>query len=468
MITSDGDGGRTSIFLFNWLMGLGVLLLGNFFGWSSVLNGGIGFAYTSIAITTVMYFLLARSIAALSVTIKKSGVGVDYLIEEGVGQYFALITAMLEVVKMNILISLGSYGIVYSLGIFPTFSNGKYVLYIMLYIFFSFFNIVVGKVSNLIQGAIIFVCLLSLLFYWIGMMRVMDFNKYALSSKSQWFVGDFGDFVVGHSYSLWLLLGSDELPLVFERNCGEDGEVDKVPQLSSSQNDPMIIFENSSELSKNTLSISTVSSTASSSNSLKWMEGSSNEEMLISFLTSVTIAVVTVTVGASSPPGYEELSGDFSPLVSGLRAIYGDDTWNSHARVALILFSTFCLVNNLMGISANQLRNLSSSGLLPSYLSASIPRCCGMLDGKDIAAVTGLKSSPFDEENALNLGSKSDNLSGQPVPTSGQSSDNDTPHMAVLTVGLLGSTIGVVIMWACGDGKQAALLCYIQHEFLQL
>jgi amino acid transporter len=391
-----------------WAVGVGSVIGGDFFGWSYLLSSGIGSSLISLVLTMFMYYYMSRAVASLASIVTKPG-GADVFVAEGMGLNWGFVTAALETAKILLCTCAINNGAV---SYFQATVNlggdsgvGVYLSYIALFAVFCYLNLLGAKYSGNFQICVTVFSLAVLVFYWSSVCDTIDFSRYATGSSSGWFVDGISGFLSSQPFASWLFLGFEELPLVAKSiaDC-EDLEVPTMVQLAelneeagaaspggignaasviidSSIMDSSFVLPNSdAEAVVSSFVGSTLSNRSFSAHSSKGVTTttrahsiSSKQQktvtmaMLLSFLTIAAAGTLTTLLGASSAPGAYVLSTAASPLVDGVKGVYGDGSWVVKMLNVLVIVALVTPFNAFLLFSAHHLSLLSLNGMLPPW-----------------------------------------------------------------------------------------------------
>lgn len=363
-----------------WSIGVGSVIGGDFFGWSSLLGAGIGAALVSFGLTMTLYFILARSVASLASIVKTHG-GADVFVLEGLGSTLQHLTASLETVKLTFVVCSVGIGIVDYIVVLANTDNKtvQYILFAVLYTVFGFINALGATFSSTVQLLITLFCLLTLSFYWIAITTQFDFQTYALDSNSlgeasSWFYGGFEAFALAFPFAAWLFLGFEELPLlcVHEEEVQSGGPVDEIESQMVFKD--TVIEETSRKKKKATTSSASSTSTTispppSSTPTVSVGRQNNNKGIILSYLTVALAGSFTLVLGASSSPGCRSLVNDQSPLISGIAAVFGSSSWVSKTVNVLVVAALVSPFNAFILYSGHHLQHLSMHGTLPTWFA---------------------------------------------------------------------------------------------------
>jgi amino acid transporter len=241
-------------------------------------------------------------------------------IEKELGINYAILYSSTEFVKLNFVIASVSTAIVGYMQEFRIINMSTTIIVTILtclYFIFCITNMFGSNISGGLQCFITSSCLLILFFYYLSLLfYTFQFNQNALNSTNSWFISsDINNFSLSFPFSCWMFLGFEEIPLL-------DGKIEN-----------------------------------------------KNVALKVSFIIVTLSAICTILIGASSPPGIIELSKDISPIISGIKHVYGNESLIIDIINICVIFALASPFHTFILYAANQIRELSLDGLLPSFLS---------------------------------------------------------------------------------------------------
>lgn len=328
-------------------IGMGSVISGYFFGWTTLLSSGIGLSLLSFIITSYLYFIIMRSIATLTINIKNPLIINDinniYLnIENELDKTISLLYVSCECIKLNFIIASVAVAVVHSISeIFDgNLTNNILVSsFCILYSIFCIINMFGQSISSNIQRMITLLCILLLLFYIISLLlNTFDFNKNALNNNNIWFNSSFNNIFLSFPYSTWLFIGFEE-----------------IPSLSGNNDDK-------------------------------------NISMILCFFFSLCSGLITIIIASGSSPGIIILSNDQNPVISGLIEVFGNDSiivYFIDFLIVVIVFSSSFLT--FVMFSSEQLKSISKQEMLPNWL--------GLDDYSLLIKVNDRKNKDNDNDN---------------------------------------------------------------------
>jgi amino acid transporter len=450
-----------------WAVGVGSVIGGDFFGWSYLLSSGIGSSLISLFLTMCMYYFLAKCVSSLNALVAKPG-GADVFVAEGLGTHAGLVTAALETAKILLCTCAINNGAVSYLQATVDLGDGIgiYMSYIGLFALFCYLNLWGAKYSGGFQIMVTVFSLSVLVFYWSSVCSTIDFNKFAIGSSSGWFVDGISGFLMSQPFASWLFLGFEELPLVAKSMADEeDLEVPTMVQLaalndnvgpgsviSSSYNESFVLPK--SEAASVSAIIDNRSNTCNQL-SASSQQNSETTAMLLSFVTIAVAGTLTTLLGASSNPGAHILSTAASPLVDGVKGVYGNGSWVVKMLNFLVIVALVTPFNAFLLFSAHHLSLLSLNNMLPAWFHqdkllpvswTALPRRCI----RSKSSETLLHSDASNNTAGNSMGQPKVEHSVENVPL--MKKHPETPKNAIIFVGICGSLVLAVLTIILGSG----------------
>lgn len=347
--------------LYQWSIGVGSVIGGDFFGWTAILKGGISNAIISFILMSLLYFSLAKSISSLCNISRQKGAA-HCFVDDGMGKISGIICAALETAKLMFVICAVSIGIASYVNVVdnaPVYF--QMIFYIVLYFSFCLLNMFGSSVSGFIQTIITSCCLILLLFYWISISTTFNFIKYAYTSTIS--ESDIYSFASSFPFCAWLLLGFEELPIVISNSNERDLQ--------------------SMDMNKSSLKTYAILNDPSTNDDT---DKNSSDGILISFITVCISGFLTLFLGASCVPGLEEISHSNSPLVSGIAAVYGSESPITSATRALVVVALASPFYSFILYASHHLQLLSHQKLL----SVPVPIGCCHLPSPIVCSLTAI------------------------------------------------------------------------------
>jgi amino acid transporter len=290
-----------------WSIGVGSVIGGDFFGWESMLKGGLGAGILAFFLNSILYAILSRTVSELSLRVH---IGGAYgFVRVGMGQRFGLLVAGLELIKLfwaMCALCFGLIGYLHTLTQFP--SEIQYVCYPILCLVFALLAMRGIKFTETVQIVITTTCLCLLCYYWLSVVTEFNFHQNA-TPDGVWFT-NWRSTLHSIPYGAWLFLGFEELPLIFAEN---DNPVQDVPSLP----DPSLRPTSGSSKTSLSQPQTLLSSKKRSDSSVL------TKALLVSYVTVCVSGITTLLVASGGPPGIEQLREDSAPLVAGMKEVYG-------------------------------------------------------------------------------------------------------------------------------------------------
>ena len=313
-----------------WALGVAAVISGDFSGWNFGLDaGGFGGLLVATVVITVMYFGLAHSIAEMSPALPHAG-GAYSFARSAMGPWGGFITGIAEnieyVVTPAVIVTfIGNYmqTIVDSL-----FGVGipQPVWWLVFYVIFLGLNLVGIEMAMRFTVLIAVLALAILLVFWIGALPKFDFGANALNiapdaGNSTWFPFGVGSGIfLALPFAIWFFLAIEELPLAAEES-----------------HDP------GRDIPRGTI---------------------------YGLLTLVASAFLVLFLNTGIAPGAEGIRTSDSPLLDGLKTIFGSGT--SAALLGLVavagLVASF---HTIIFAYGRNIYSLSRAGYFPSFLSVT-------------------------------------------------------------------------------------------------
>lgn len=186
---------------------------GDFVGWNSALQAGLGGALVGLLISTFMYGVLSFSIAEMVANSGKLGGSHTFAGKSPLGRLGAYVTGIAELLKIiptggALALGIGSYmtyGIT-DVGVAPVHGLGEVTVWVALYIIFTALNIRGKEVSANAQLAVTIACIAILVAFYVLAFPSINFTRYALS-EGRWFTGSAATLFSSLPYSLEYYLG---------------------------------------------------------------------------------------------------------------------------------------------------------------------------------------------------------------------------------------------------------------------
>ncbi|KAL8004776.1 putative amino acid/polyamine transporter I [Plasmopara halstedii] len=269
-----------------WALGVGAVVSGNFFGWQSGLVAGFDGLLIILVVVTVLYVLLAFSIAELSTTVPSGG-GPYIFALHAFGPCTAFFAGLAESLKVVITCAVVITGISsYMNQLLNLSSDCSPIWWFVFYVVFVSLNIVGVEVTFRVQAFTTVISVLILLVFYFGAATKVSYTEWV--SNVDWkFPNGWDGAVKGYSFALWFYLGIEELPLAIEVTVNPE------------RNMPI--------------------------------------GLVTSISTLVLLAFCTVTFNSMISPGAKALYTSTSPLLTGYESVFGGNSTTSAFSWMLIL-----------------------------------------------------------------------------------------------------------------------------------
>lgn len=261
-----------------WALGVGAVIGGDFYGWQSTLVAGYDGLLVILAFVTVLYVLLAFSIAEMSSMIPAGG-GPYIFSLHALGPRSAFFAGLAETMKVIVTVATTLYMIyLYLDALFGIASDYSPLWWLAFGSFFVGLNVLGVEASFKFQVAATTISSLILIIFYIGAATKLDYNKWVV--QQEWQFTTWSDTVQGISFGLWFYFGIEELPLAVEET------------IEPEKNMP--------------------------------------RGLLASFATLMFYAVATSTCSSLIEPGATGVLASSAPLVLGYKSVFGDTTTLSY------------------------------------------------------------------------------------------------------------------------------------------
>jgi ethanolamine permease len=313
-----------------WALGVAAVISGDFSGWNFGLDaGGFGGLLVATILITVMYTGLAHSIAEMSPALPHAG-GAYSFARSAMGPWGGFITGIAEnieyVVAPAVVVTfIGDY-LHEILAALTGVSVPEPLLWLACYLTFLGLNLVGVALAMRVTVLVAALALGILAVFAVGALASFDFTANALNippqpGNSVWFPFGVGTGVfLALPYAIWFFLAIEELPLAAEEAHDPRRDIPRGTRYG------------------------------------------------LATLTVTAFAVLILNTGIA--PGAEGIRTSDSPLLDGLRTIFGDGT--SAALLGLIavvgLIASFHTVIFAYG---RNIYSLSRAGYFPSWLSVT-------------------------------------------------------------------------------------------------
>lgn len=300
-----------------WALGVGAVVSGNFFGWQTGLVAGFNGLLLLLAIVTVLYVLLAFSIAELSTTVPSGG-GPYVFALHAIGPRAAFFAGLAESLKVIITCAVVVTGIsAYVNQLLDLSSDYGPIWWFVFYVVFVLLNIKGIAMTFHVQALTTVVSVLILLVFYIGAATKVSYTEWV--SNVDWkFPNGWDGAIRGYSFALWFYLGIEELPLAIEVTVDPD------------RNMPI--------------------------------------GLVTSISTLVLLAFCTVTFNSMISPGAKAIYNSSSPLLTGYKSVFGDNSTTS-AFSWLLLLGLIASFHSFVFCMGQLLYAIARDGYLPQLLT---------------------------------------------------------------------------------------------------
>ncbi|KAL4140458.1 hypothetical protein PRNP1_014742 [Phytophthora ramorum] len=304
-----------------WALGVGAVISGDFFGWQSGLVAGFDGLLIILALVTVLYVLLSFSIAELSTTVPTGG-GPYVFALHAIGPRAAFFAGLAESLKVVITCAVVVTGISsYMNQLLDLSSDYGPIWWAVFYILFVSLNIVGIEMTFRVQAFTTVVSVVILLVFYIGAATQVSYAEWVEAVDWKYPAGWDGA-VKGYSFALWFYLGIEELPLAVEVTVNPE------------RNMPI--------------------------------------GLMTSIATLVVLAFCTVIFNSMIFPGADEMYNSTSPLLTGYKSVFGDNSTTSGFSWMLIL-GLIASFHSFVFCMGQLLYAIARDGFLPQILTRLHP-----------------------------------------------------------------------------------------------
>lgn len=299
-----------------WAIGVGIVISGNYFGWSFGLSesGYLGMLIATIIIA-IMYTFLSLGISELSTALPFAG-GAYSFSRRSMGPYFGFITGMgvvLEYVFTAATIAVGIGG--YIKFLFPDVPVLAAAAF--LYALFMIIHIVGIKEYAILEIVFVVVALgLLVLMYFVGLPQIHVENLFP--SDGAWIPGGIEGIWATLPYAMWLFLALEMLPMLAEETRNPEKDMPR--------------------------------------------------GIMSAMGTLLVLSVITTTI-AIGLAGVDKLSVSNNPLPLAIGAVFGDTYWLAQVLASVGLVGLIASFSGVILAYSRQVFSLSRAGYLPKFLS---------------------------------------------------------------------------------------------------
>ncbi|WP_240374273.1 ethanolamine permease [Bacillus piscicola] len=308
---------RTLTPLHLWVIGVGIVISGNYFGWSfGLMESGYVGMLIAVGFMAVMYACMCLGISELSTALPHAG-GPYSFARRAMGPFVGFLTGIgvaLEYFIAAPVVAIGIGGYINFL--FPTIS--PVIAAAVMYVFFMVVHILGIKEYARLETVLVFVALaLLVLMYFVGLPQINVENLFGSGGEAL-IPGGLQGVWAALPYAMWLFLAIEMLPM-----------------LSEETRDPK------KDMPKGILS---------------------------GILTLIILSVLTTTT-AIGLGGIELLSTSEDPLPLAVGATFGNTYWLAQILASIGLVGLIASFSGVMLAYSRQVFALSRAGYLPEFLS---------------------------------------------------------------------------------------------------
>ncbi|MFE8700878.1 ethanolamine permease [Cytobacillus sp. FJAT-54145] len=300
-----------------WVIGVGIVISGNFFGWNFGLaeSGYVGMLIAT-AIMGIMYWFMCLGISELSTALPHAG-GPYSFARRAMGPLAGYLTGIGVILEYFIAAPVIAIGIgAYISFLFPTVSTIAAAAF--MYIFFMVVHIIGIKEYARLEAILVFIALgLLVLMYFVGLPQIRVENLFG-SGDEALIPSGFKGVWAALPYAMWLFLAIEMLPM-----------------LSEETRDPK------KDMPKGIIS---------------------------GIVTLMILSVLTTTV-AIGLGGIELMSTADDPLPAAIGAAFGNTYWLAQVLASIGLVGLIASFSGVILAYSRQIFALSRAGYLPGVLS---------------------------------------------------------------------------------------------------
>ncbi|GGK29781.1 ethanolamine permease [Caldalkalibacillus thermarum] len=300
-----------------WVIGVGIVISGNYFGWNFGLaeSGYVGMLI-AIAFMAIMYAFMCLGISELSTALPHAG-GPYSFARRAMGPFVGFLTGIGVILEYFIAAPIIAIGIgAYINFLFPVINS--VVAAAVLFVFFIVVHIIGIKEYARLETILVFVALaLLVLMYFVGLPQIKVENLFG-SGESSLIPGGVQGIWAALPYAMWLFLAIEMLPL-----------------LSEETRDPK------KDMPKGIIS---------------------------GIITLIILSVLTTTT-AIGLGGIEQMSTAEDPLPFAVGATFGNSYWLAQILASIGLVGLIASFSGVILAYSRQIFALSRAGYLPDFLS---------------------------------------------------------------------------------------------------
>ncbi|PIC90944.1 ethanolamine permease [Sporosarcina sp. P21c] len=305
-----------------WVIGVGIVISGNFFGWNFGLSssGYVGMLI-AVAIMGVMYAFMSFGISELSTALPFAG-GPYSFARRAMGPFVGFVTGIGVMLQYVIAAPVVAIGIgAYINFLFPAVN--PIVSAAVMYVFFMAIHILGVKEYARLEAVLVFIALaLLVLMYFVGLPQIKVENLFGSEGQSM-IPGGIKGIWAALPFAMWLFLAIEMLPM-----------------LSEETRDPK------KDMPKGILS---------------------------GMFTLIILSVLTTTV-AIGLSGYDQLSTADDPLPAAIAAAFGGTYWLAQLLASVGLVGLIASFSGVILAYSRQIFSLSRAGYLPAIFSKLHPK----------------------------------------------------------------------------------------------
>lgn len=198
-----------------WALGVGAFIGGDFIGWPSVLDGGIGSALVIISLIGAYFWMIGKITGELSARYREPG-GTYMFCNKIFGKKIGSLAAVLQSIKLltsNCCMALAISSYLQQI----TFHSTAFQILIWVACYFGFtaLDIVGIQVSARLQISIVALCLVVMMCYFSTSLFIFDFDHNATGHRG-WFHSDANQMLLSLPFGLWFMDGFEDIPLAVD------------------------------------------------------------------------------------------------------------------------------------------------------------------------------------------------------------------------------------------------------------
>lgn len=304
-----------------WVIGVGIVISGNFFGWNFGLasSGYVGMLI-AVGFMAIMYTFMSFGISELSTALPYAG-GPYSFARRAMGPFVGFITGTGVVLQYFIAAPVVAIGIgAYVNFLFP--SVNSIVSAAFIYVFFMIVHIVGVKEYARLETILVFIALaLLVLMYFVGLPQIRVENLFGAEGLPM-IPGGFKGVWAALPYAMWLFLAIEMLPMLSEECRNPEKDMPK--------------------------------------------------GILSGIFTLIILSVLTTTV-AIGLSGFDELSTAEEPLPAAVAVAFGNTYWLAQLLASIGLVGLIASFSGVILAYSRQIFSLSRAGYLPSIFSRLHP-----------------------------------------------------------------------------------------------